>query len=78
MFNILTFDSSVSCFVTTIMHTASNTEHVFHLQQHVQDGRKENLAGFMKTFEKAMPPDENPGIFALDCEMVENMDLLLY
>ncbi|XP_055514525.1 RNA exonuclease 1 homolog [Leucoraja erinacea] len=38
-------------------------------KQHVQDGRKENLAGFMKTFEKAMPPDENPGIFALDCEM---------
>ncbi|XP_059847067.1 RNA exonuclease 1 homolog [Hypanus sabinus] len=38
-------------------------------KQHVQDGRKENLAGFMKTFEKAMPPDENPGVFALDCEM---------
>ncbi|XP_067824414.1 RNA exonuclease 1 homolog [Heptranchias perlo] len=38
-------------------------------KQHVQDGRKENLAGFMKTFEKAMPSDENPGIFALDCEM---------
>uniref|UniRef100_UPI00398E3FD3 RNA exonuclease 1 homolog isoform X1 n=1 Tax=Pristiophorus japonicus TaxID=55135 RepID=UPI00398E3FD3 len=38
-------------------------------KQHVQDGRKENLAGFMKTFEKAMPPDENPGAFALDCEM---------
>ncbi|XP_067872409.1 RNA exonuclease 1 homolog isoform X2 [Heterodontus francisci] len=38
-------------------------------KQHVQDGRKENLAGFMKTFDKEMPPDENPGIFALDCEM---------
>ncbi|XP_078054479.1 RNA exonuclease 1 homolog isoform X2 [Mustelus asterias] len=38
-------------------------------KQHVQDGRKEKLAGFMKTFDKEMPPDENPGIFALDCEM---------
>ncbi|XP_041060402.1 RNA exonuclease 1 homolog isoform X2 [Carcharodon carcharias] len=37
--------------------------------KHVQDGRKEKLAGFMKTFDKEMPPDENPGIFALDCEM---------
>ncbi|XP_007897136.2 RNA exonuclease 1 homolog [Callorhinchus milii] len=38
-------------------------------KQHVQDGRKENLEGFMKTFEKPDPADENPGAFALDCEM---------
>ncbi|XP_038632532.1 RNA exonuclease 1 homolog [Scyliorhinus canicula] len=38
-------------------------------KQHVQDGRKVKLAGFMKTFDKEIPPDENPGVFALDCEM---------
>ncbi|XP_060702379.1 RNA exonuclease 1 homolog [Hemiscyllium ocellatum] len=38
-------------------------------KQHVQDGRKEKLAGFMKTFDKEIPLDENPGVFALDCEM---------
>eukprot|EP00079_Xenopus_tropicalis_P012173 XP_002938865.2 PREDICTED: RNA exonuclease 1 homolog isoform X1 [Xenopus tropicalis] len=38
-------------------------------KQHVHDGRKENLDGFVKTFEKPQPVDGNPGIFALDCEM---------
>lgn len=38
-------------------------------KQHVQDGRKEQLDGFVKTFEKEIPTDGCPGIFALDCEM---------
>ncbi|XP_043909905.1 RNA exonuclease 1 homolog isoform X2 [Protopterus annectens] len=38
-------------------------------KQHVHDGRKENLDGFVKTFAKSLPPDGNAGIFALDCEM---------
>lgn len=38
-------------------------------KQHVQDGRKENLEGFMKTFDKELPEDAHPGIYALDCEM---------
>lgn len=39
-------------------------------QQHVQDGRKESLDGYVKTFSKRLPPDGNGGVFALDCEMV--------
>lgn len=42
-------------------------------QQHVQDGRKENLEGFMKTFDKELPEDAHPGIYALDCEMVSRL-----
>ncbi|XP_053155860.1 RNA exonuclease 1 homolog isoform X2 [Hemicordylus capensis] len=38
-------------------------------KQHVHDGRKENLDGFVKTFEKLPSPDGYPGIYALDCEM---------
>ncbi|KAM9795984.1 RNA exonuclease 1 homolog isoform 2-T2 [Syngnathus typhle] len=38
-------------------------------QQHVQDGRKESLDGFVTTFSKALPGDGNGGVFALDCEM---------
>ncbi|KAJ7992949.1 hypothetical protein DPEC_G00267380 [Dallia pectoralis] len=37
--------------------------------QHVQDGRKESLDGFVQTFEKQLPTDGNGGVFALDCEM---------
>lgn len=39
-------------------------------QQHVQDGRKENLEGFVRTFQKELPEDAHAGVFALDCEMV--------
>uniref|UniRef100_A0A6I8P484 RNA exonuclease 1 homolog n=1 Tax=Ornithorhynchus anatinus TaxID=9258 RepID=A0A6I8P484_ORNAN len=38
-------------------------------KQHVQDGRKENLGGFVKTFEKLPSTAGYPGIYALDCEM---------
>lgn len=38
-------------------------------KQHVQDGRKESLEGFVKTFEKELSGDAHPGIYALDCEM---------
>ncbi|KAM8939698.1 RNA exonuclease 1 homolog isoform 2-T2 [Pelodytes ibericus] len=38
-------------------------------KQHVHDNRKENLDGFVKTFEKLLPVDGNPGVYALDCEM---------
>ncbi|XP_063003242.1 RNA exonuclease 1 homolog isoform X2 [Elgaria multicarinata webbii] len=38
-------------------------------KQHVHDGRKENLEGFVKTFEKLPNADGCPGIYALDCEM---------
>lgn len=38
-------------------------------KQHVQDGRKETFDGYVSTFSKALPPDGNGGVFALDCEM---------
>ncbi|XP_012921423.1 RNA exonuclease 1 homolog isoform X1 [Heterocephalus glaber] len=38
-------------------------------KQHVQDGRKENLEGFVRTFEKELLGDAHAGIYALDCEM---------
>ncbi|XP_013925586.1 PREDICTED: RNA exonuclease 1 homolog [Thamnophis sirtalis] len=38
-------------------------------KQHVHDGRKESLEGFVKTFEKLTRADGHPGIYALDCEM---------
>lgn len=38
-------------------------------KQHVQDGRKESLDGFVKTFSKQLSVDGNGGVFALDCEM---------
>ncbi|XP_076007442.1 RNA exonuclease 1 homolog [Genypterus blacodes] len=38
-------------------------------KQHVQDGRKESLGGYVTTFSKPLPPDGNGGVFALDCEM---------
>lgn len=38
----------------------------------MQDGRKENLEGFVKTFDKELSEDAHPGIFALDCEMVSH------
>lgn len=38
-------------------------------KQHVQDGRKESLDGFVKTFSKHLPVDGNGGVYALDCEM---------
>ncbi|KAL8177653.1 UNVERIFIED_CONTAM: RNA exonuclease 1 [Gekko kuhli] len=38
-------------------------------KQHVHDGRKENLTGFVKTFEKLPSAEGYPGIYALDCEM---------
>ncbi|KAI7798164.1 RNA exonuclease 1-like protein [Triplophysa rosa] len=38
-------------------------------KQHVQDGRKESLDGFVKTFSKQLTVDGNGGIYALDCEM---------
>ncbi|KAM8873923.1 RNA exonuclease 1 homolog [Spinachia spinachia] len=38
-------------------------------KQHVQDGRKEAFDGYVTTFSKALPPDGNGGVFALDCEM---------
>ncbi|KAI1230473.1 hypothetical protein IHE44_0009932 [Lamprotornis superbus] len=40
-----------------------------HAKQHVHDGRKESLDGFVKTFEKLPTTDGYPGIYALDCEM---------
>ncbi|XP_036090078.1 RNA exonuclease 1 homolog isoform X3 [Rousettus aegyptiacus] len=43
-------------------------------KQHVQDGRKENLEGFVKTFDKELPEDAHPGIYALDCEMTLSPD----
>nr|XP_039320837.1 exonuclease GOR-like [Saimiri boliviensis boliviensis] len=38
-------------------------------KQHVRDGRKESLHGFVKTFQKELSRDAYPGIYALDCEM---------
>ncbi|XP_066567079.1 RNA exonuclease 1 homolog isoform X2 [Amia ocellicauda] len=36
---------------------------------HVHDGVKDNLEGFVKTFQKPIPVNGSPGVFALDCEM---------
>ncbi|ERE72426.1 putative RNA exonuclease 1 like protein [Cricetulus griseus] len=47
---------------------ASGRRVVSH-EQHVQDGRKENLEGFVRTFQKELPEDSHAGVFALDCEM---------
>uniref|UniRef100_A0A8C5HSQ9 C3H1-type domain-containing protein n=1 Tax=Gouania willdenowi TaxID=441366 RepID=A0A8C5HSQ9_GOUWI len=38
-------------------------------KQHVQDGRKECVDGYVSTFSKPLAPDGNGGVFALDCEM---------
>ncbi|XP_056133434.1 RNA exonuclease 1 homolog [Lampris incognitus] len=38
-------------------------------KQHVQDGRKESIDGYVMTFSKSLPPDGNGGVYALDCEM---------
>ncbi|XP_055137489.1 exonuclease GOR [Symphalangus syndactylus] len=38
-------------------------------KQHVRDGRKDSLDGFVKTLEKECSTDAYPGIYALDCEM---------
>ncbi|XP_076134643.1 RNA exonuclease 1 homolog isoform X2 [Alosa pseudoharengus] len=38
-------------------------------KQHVQDGRKEAVEGYVKTFNKPLPSDGDAGVFALDCEM---------
>lgn len=46
-------------------------------QQHVQDGRKETFDGYVTTFSKALPPDGNGGVFALDCEMVSQTGFYL-
>lgn len=39
----------------------------------MQDGRKESLDGYVKTFSKPLPIDGNVGVFALDCEMVSGL-----
>uniref|UniRef100_A0A2I3TEL6 Exonuclease domain-containing protein n=1 Tax=Pan troglodytes TaxID=9598 RepID=A0A2I3TEL6_PANTR len=38
-------------------------------KQHVRDGRKDSLVGFVETFKKELSRDAYPGIYALDCEM---------
>ncbi|XP_062051160.1 putative exonuclease GOR [Lepus europaeus] len=38
-------------------------------KRHVQDGRKENLQGFVTTPERARSHPAQPGVYALDCEM---------
>ncbi|XP_068599709.1 RNA exonuclease 1 homolog [Brachionichthys hirsutus] len=38
-------------------------------KQHVQDGRKESVDGFVTTFSKGLPFHGDGGVFALDCEM---------
>ncbi|XP_004631198.1 putative exonuclease GOR [Octodon degus] len=38
-------------------------------KQHVHDGRKENLEGFVKTGTNGPSQDTHPEIYALDCEM---------
>lgn len=63
-------------------HVHNGTERLEYLlsflffQQHVQDGRKESLDGFVKTFSKQLPVDGNGGIYALDCEMVREVILI--
>lgn len=55
-----------------ILLSLSDLKRFLSPQQHVQDGRKESLDGFVSTFSKPLPPDGNAGVFALDCEMVSS------
>ncbi len=57
--------------------TISDSKHFIFSQQHVQDGRKESLDGYVTTFSKGLPPDGNGGVFALDCEMVSQTGFIL-
>lgn len=50
--------------------TTPDSKYFIYPQQHVYDGRKESLYGYVATFGKDLPPDGNGGVFALDCEMV--------
>ncbi|XP_028672453.1 RNA exonuclease 1 homolog isoform X1 [Erpetoichthys calabaricus] len=58
------WETQYSCCSATVGSPGCQTA-----KQHVQDGRKENLDSFVKTFEKQNLPDGNPGVYALDCEM---------
>ncbi len=37
---------------------------------HVTDDKTNNLTGFMRTVVKSPPANGNPGLYAMDCEMV--------
>lgn len=66
-----------SQFSSTGCLTHTDSRPLVHLQQHVQDGRKESLDGFVTTFSKMLPPHGNGGMFALDCEMVSSTGFCL-
>jgi len=47
-------------------------------QHHVHESnRYQDLDGFMKTFPCSPPPDSNYGVYALDCEMVNQYFIML-
>ncbi|XP_047443879.1 RNA exonuclease 1 homolog [Mugil cephalus] len=58
------WETNYSCCATAVGAPGCQTA-----KQHVQDGRKESLDGYVSTFSKSLPPDGNGGVFALDCEM---------
>lgn len=66
-----------SQFSSTGCLTHTDSRPLVHFQQHVQDGRKESLDGFVTTFSKMLPPHGNGGMFALDCEMVSSTGFCL-
>ncbi|KAM9762278.1 RNA exonuclease 1 homolog [Menidia menidia] len=58
------WETNYSCCASAVGASGCQTS-----KQHVQDGRKESVDGFVSTFSKLLPPDGNGGVFALDCEM---------
>ncbi|XP_068175186.1 RNA exonuclease 1 homolog isoform X2 [Antennarius striatus] len=58
------WETSYSCCAVAVGATGCQVA-----KQHVQDGRKESVDGFVTTFSKGLPPHGDGGVFALDCEM---------
>ena len=49
---------------------------LFVFQYHVTDDKTNNLTGFMRTVAKSPPANGNPGLYAMDCEMVSSYIVL--
>lgn len=65
-------ESSLVCSCVDTFFTGNLIKCTVRPQQHVQDGRKTALEGYVSTFSKDLPPNGNAGVFALDCEMVRH------
>lgn len=70
-------ESALVCSCVDTFFTGNLIKCTVHPQQHVQDGRKTALEGYVSTFSKDLPPHGNAGVFALDCEMVRHRQTCL-